>query len=85
MYPWERAAAFNTDIRKLGAAPDGGSYLDMFRRLITEIGLRSAWPLPFLPVPENSERYQGAHVERIEIVLESLQMSFLSASAFTSW
>ncbi|KAJ4462623.1 putative WASH complex subunit 4 [Paratrimastix pyriformis] len=38
-YPWERAAAFNMDIRKLGPAPNNeGSYLDMFRRLITEIG-----------------------------------------------
>ena len=37
-YPWDRAQAFNQDIRKLGVADDGSSYLDAFRILITEIG-----------------------------------------------
>jgi len=37
-YPWERAEIFNADIRKLGSAEDGSSYLDAFRSLITEIG-----------------------------------------------
>eukprot|EP00753_Platysulcus_tardus_P017866 PLAT6610.1.p1 GENE.PLAT6610.1~~PLAT6610.1.p1 ORF type:complete len:1231 (-),score=773.83 PLAT6610.1:251-3664(-) len=37
-YPFERAMAFNKDIRKLGVTDDGLSFLDQFRKLITEIG-----------------------------------------------
>jgi WASH complex subunit 7 len=38
---WGRYASaekFNKDIKKLGLTPDGLSYLDQFRVLITEIG-----------------------------------------------
>lgn len=37
-YPFERAENFNKGIRKLGLTPDGHSYLDQFRLLITQIG-----------------------------------------------
>eukprot|EP01136_Pigoraptor_vietnamica_P005657 Opistho-1_new@37581 len=37
-YPFERAEKFNKAIRKLGTTPDGMSYLDQFRMLITQIG-----------------------------------------------
>jgi WASH complex subunit 7 len=37
-YPWDRADKLVKDIRKLGMLPDGMSYLDKFRVLITEIG-----------------------------------------------
>ncbi|GAB6032534.1 hypothetical protein CHUAL_011427 [Chamberlinius hualienensis] len=37
-YPFERAEKFNRGIRKLGLTPDGRSYLDQFRQLITHIG-----------------------------------------------
>ncbi|KAK6175799.1 hypothetical protein SNE40_014188 [Patella caerulea] len=38
-YPFERADKFNKGIRKLGLTPDGDSYLDRFRTLITQIGI----------------------------------------------
>lgn len=38
MYPYDRAADFARDIRKLGVGEDGRSFLDHFRVLITEIG-----------------------------------------------
>lgn len=38
MYPYERAEKFNFGIKKLGLNPDGLSYLDLFRKLITQIG-----------------------------------------------
>ncbi|KAI4825620.1 hypothetical protein KUCAC02_021300 [Chaenocephalus aceratus] len=37
-YPFERAEKFNRGIRKLGITPDGHSYLDQFRQLISQIG-----------------------------------------------
>ena len=37
-YPVARAEKFNKVIRKLGVSPDGLSYLDQFRTLITQIG-----------------------------------------------
>ncbi|XP_074863978.1 WASH complex subunit 4 isoform X2 [Carettochelys insculpta] len=37
-YPFERAEKFNRGIRKLGMTPDGQSYLDQFRQLISQIG-----------------------------------------------
>jgi len=37
-YSFERADKFNKGIRKLGIMPDGGTYLDHFRMLITQIG-----------------------------------------------
>ncbi|CAG2204052.1 MRT43 [Mytilus edulis] len=37
-YPFERAEKFNKQIRNLGLTPDGESYLDQFRTLITQIG-----------------------------------------------
>ncbi|ESO99519.1 hypothetical protein LOTGIDRAFT_113446 [Lottia gigantea] len=37
-YPFERADKFNKGIRKLGMTPDGESYLDQFRTLISQIG-----------------------------------------------
>ena len=37
-YPFERAEKFNRGIRKLGLTPDGLSYLDQFRQLISQIG-----------------------------------------------
>lgn len=37
-YPYERAEKFQNGIRKLGLTPDGLSYLDQFRQLITQIG-----------------------------------------------
>ncbi|TWW75650.1 WASH complex subunit 4 [Takifugu flavidus] len=37
-YPFERAEKFNRGIRKLGITPDGQSYLDQFRQLISHIG-----------------------------------------------
>ncbi|XP_018328614.1 WASH complex subunit 4 [Agrilus planipennis] len=38
MYPYERAEKFNTGIRRLGVNEEGYSYLDLFRKLITQIG-----------------------------------------------
>lgn len=38
-YPFERAEKFNRGIRKLGLTPDGLSYLDQFRNLISQIGM----------------------------------------------
>ena len=37
-YPYERAEKFNKNIRKLGLAADKSSYLDQFRKLISQIG-----------------------------------------------
>ena len=37
-YPYERAATFNREIRKLGVSGDNMSHLDQFRILLTEIG-----------------------------------------------
>lgn len=37
-YSYERADKFNKGIRKLGLTPDGLSYLDQFRMLISHIG-----------------------------------------------
>ncbi|XP_064632766.1 WASH complex subunit 4-like isoform X2 [Lineus longissimus] len=37
-YPFERADKFNKGIRKLGLTPDGLSYLDQFRLLVSQIG-----------------------------------------------
>lgn len=37
-YPFEKAESFNRGIRKLGITPDGLSYLDQFRMLISQIG-----------------------------------------------
>lgn len=37
-YPYERADKFNRGIRKLGLTPEGLTYLDKFRALITHIG-----------------------------------------------
>lgn len=38
MYPYERADKFNKGIRKLGLFEGNESYLDMFRKVITQIG-----------------------------------------------
>ena len=38
IYPYDRAEKFNFDIRKLGLDCNGLSYLDLFRKLITQIG-----------------------------------------------
>ena len=38
-YPFERAEKFNKGIRKLGLTPDGRTYLDQFRVLISQIGV----------------------------------------------
>lgn len=38
MYPYSRADAFNHGIRKLGLNENGLTYLDLFRKLITQIG-----------------------------------------------
>lgn len=38
MYPFERAEKFNFAIRKLGLNQNNLSYLDLFRKLITQIG-----------------------------------------------
>ncbi|XP_056631164.1 WASH complex subunit 4 [Diorhabda sublineata] len=38
MYPYERAEKFNVGIRKLGLNQQGESYLDLFRKVITQIG-----------------------------------------------
>ncbi len=37
-YPYDRAAKFTKDIRKLGLSSNGRSYLDLFRILLMEIG-----------------------------------------------
>ncbi|KAK7070235.1 WASH complex subunit 4, partial [Halocaridina rubra] len=37
-FPYDRANKFNRGIRKLGMTPEGLSYLDQFRGLITHIG-----------------------------------------------
>lgn len=37
-YPFERAEKFNRSIRRLGVTPEGLTYLDQFRILITQIG-----------------------------------------------
>lgn len=37
-YPYDRAEKFHRGIRKLGLNPQGLSYLDQFRALITHIG-----------------------------------------------
>ncbi|XP_037936689.1 WASH complex subunit 4 [Teleopsis dalmanni] len=38
LYPYERADAFNKDIRKLGLSKDGQTYMDLFRKVITHVG-----------------------------------------------
>lgn len=38
VYNYDRANAFNRDIKKLGATESGESYLDQFRKLISQIG-----------------------------------------------
>ena len=37
-YPLDRAKKFNKGIKRLGTMPDGGTYLDHFRLLVTHIG-----------------------------------------------
>eukprot|EP00004_Rigifila_ramosa_P020162 TRINITY_DN521_c1_g2_i4.p1 TRINITY_DN521_c1_g2~~TRINITY_DN521_c1_g2_i4.p1 ORF type:complete len:1097 (+),score=319.76 TRINITY_DN521_c1_g2_i4:490-3291(+) len=37
-YPFDRADKFNKEIRKLGVTDSAASYLDQFRKLVTEIG-----------------------------------------------
>nr|XP_039256887.1 WASH complex subunit 4-like [Styela clava] len=37
-YPYDRADRFNKGIRKLGLSPEGQSYLDQFRLLVSHIG-----------------------------------------------
>ncbi|EDM17083.1 similar to CG13957-PA (predicted), isoform CRA_b [Rattus norvegicus] len=37
-YPFDRAEKFNRGIRKLGITPEGQSYLDQFRQLLSQIG-----------------------------------------------
>ena len=53
MYPYERAASFVKDVRRLGVGDDGKSFLDHFRVLVTEIGnalgyVRAAHRRPFM-------------------------------------
>lgn len=38
VYSYDRANAFNRDIKKLGANEEGESFLDQFRKLVTQIG-----------------------------------------------
>ncbi|XP_018798524.1 PREDICTED: WASH complex subunit 7 homolog [Bactrocera latifrons] len=38
VYAYERADAFNKDIRKLGLSNDGQTYMDLFRKVITHVG-----------------------------------------------
>lgn len=38
LYPYERAEKFNSGIKKLGLNEKGESYLDLFRKVITQIG-----------------------------------------------
>ena len=38
MYPYDRAEEFNKKIKRLGVFEDGGTYLDKFRTLVTQIG-----------------------------------------------
>lgn len=38
LYAYERADAFNKDIRKLGLSNDGQTYMDLFRKVITHVG-----------------------------------------------
>lgn len=37
-FPYESAEKFNRNIRKLGVSPEGLSFLDQFRGLISHIG-----------------------------------------------
>ncbi|KAH7984693.1 hypothetical protein HPB52_023522 [Rhipicephalus sanguineus] len=37
-YPFDRAEKFNRGIRKLGLTPDGESFLDQFRTLVSQVG-----------------------------------------------
>lgn len=37
-YPFDRAEKFNRGIRKLGMTPEGESYLDQFRTLVSQVG-----------------------------------------------
>lgn len=45
MYCFDRADSFNKGIRKLGLSPEGYSYLDLFRQLITHIGKNIFFPI----------------------------------------
>ncbi|XP_054727038.1 WASH complex subunit 4 [Anastrepha obliqua] len=38
LYAYERADAFNKDVRKLGLSNDGQTYMDLFRKVITQVG-----------------------------------------------
>uniref|UniRef100_W8BNL3 WASH complex subunit 7 n=1 Tax=Ceratitis capitata TaxID=7213 RepID=W8BNL3_CERCA len=38
LYAYERADAFNKDVRKLGLSNDGQTYMDLFRKVITHVG-----------------------------------------------
>lgn len=44
MYPFDRSEKFNRGIRKLGITPEGDSYLDQFRILISQIGELNSKP-----------------------------------------
>lgn len=48
-FPYESAEKFNRNIRKLGVSPEGLSFLDQFRGLVSHIGKTdTAPPLPSL-------------------------------------
>jgi WASH complex subunit 7 len=38
LYPLQRAEKYNTEMRKLGVAEDGRTFLDQFRQLVSEVG-----------------------------------------------
>ncbi|KAM3833616.1 WASH complex subunit 4 isoform 2-T2 [Vipera latastei] len=69
-YPFERAEKFNRGIRKLGITPDGQSYLDQFRQLISQIG---SWILYLSISP-------GA-LQKVQSTSKCLWMSLLLNSA----
>ncbi|RMC03042.1 hypothetical protein DUI87_20235 [Hirundo rustica rustica] len=78
-YPFERADKFNRGIRKLGITPDGQSYLDQFRQLISQIDIVNFEEL----VKEEglSEETQKA-ARQLDSVLSDLTRNFAEGTEY---
>lgn len=79
-FPYERAEKFNKGIRKLGLTPEGLSYLDQFRGLLTHIGkwIRS---LMFLA----SFKPMHAVYERQNLMVTHIYPSYISMYQYCSF
>ena len=98
MYPYERAAKFVKDVRKLGVSPDGMSFLDQFRVLITRIGnalgyvrmVRSASmhfcseAVKFLPELDDTISFEHYSKNGLSLIVDGLEVEAVKEDGTTS-